>query len=241
MIRLKKIRKKKGLLQKDIGKILGVTPYAASRYEREERMLNQEQIVKLCLALDVTPGELLGFQEEYEKYSKYLLELSNQESSDFDCLVCFTKKIIPKMGYKEGYKTMKNSYIEDISDFKVMMNYNYLKINNEVIDLDIIKLKKRVEVTINRQYYLEASFDIILDEYLINFRYFDNSKVSIRFTKGKKVLYYSGAVKEFQFLGTTYHYLMDEMFNTDIERKFSNGIEFFEKADYVLRTMVVNH
>lgn len=72
MLKLKEIRLKKGLFQKDIASILGVSQAAASRYELEERMLNQDQIVKLCLALDVTPGELLGYQEAYEKYTKYL-------------------------------------------------------------------------------------------------------------------------------------------------------------------------
>ena len=75
MLKLKEIRIKKGLIQQDIADILGVTRTAAARYELEQRMLNQDQIVKLCLALEVTPEELLGFKEAYDKYVKYLMDL----------------------------------------------------------------------------------------------------------------------------------------------------------------------
>ena len=78
MLKLREIRLKKGLLQKDIAKILGVQQVAASRYELEQRMLNQNQITKLCLVLEVTPGELLGFQEEYDKYTNYLQSIKKE-------------------------------------------------------------------------------------------------------------------------------------------------------------------
>ena len=76
MLKLKEIRIKKGLLQRDIANILGVTQSAASLYELEERKLNQDQIIKLCLELDVTPDELLGFKEAYEKYVDYLISMT---------------------------------------------------------------------------------------------------------------------------------------------------------------------
>jgi len=79
MLKLKEIRIKKGLYQRDIAEILGVTRTAAARYELEERMLNQNQIVKLCLALEVTPEELLGFKEAYEKYVEYLMSLKKEK------------------------------------------------------------------------------------------------------------------------------------------------------------------
>lgn len=79
MLRLKEIRINKGLKQQDIAKILGVTQAAASRLESEERKLDQNQIVKLSLALEVTPDELLGFQEAYDKYTEYLQSLDEDE------------------------------------------------------------------------------------------------------------------------------------------------------------------
>lgn len=75
VLKLKEIRVNKGLLQKDIAEILGVKQAAVSKYEREELSLNQNQIVKLCLALDVTPDELLGWEEAYKKYTDYLSSL----------------------------------------------------------------------------------------------------------------------------------------------------------------------
>ncbi len=82
MLKLKEIRIKKGLFQRDIAKILGVNQTAVSKYELEQRMLNQEQIVKLCLGLDVTPDELLGFKEAYEKYTEYLNKLTEEKTKN---------------------------------------------------------------------------------------------------------------------------------------------------------------
>jgi len=79
MLKLREIRVKKGLLQKDVGDILGVNQTAVSKYELEQRKLNQDQIIKLSLALEVTPDELLSFKEAYENYSKYLQALAKDK------------------------------------------------------------------------------------------------------------------------------------------------------------------
>lgn len=79
MLKLKEIRQEKGLLQKDVADILGITQQAAGRLERETRKLDQDQILKLCLALDVTPNELLGFEEAYKQYTDYLQSLTEEE------------------------------------------------------------------------------------------------------------------------------------------------------------------
>lgn len=79
MLKLKEIRLSKGLKQHDIAEVLGVTQQAVARYESEERKLDQNQIVKLSLALEVTPDELLGFEEAYEEYTKYLLSLDEED------------------------------------------------------------------------------------------------------------------------------------------------------------------
>lgn len=79
MLKLKEIRIKKGLTQKDMADILGVNQVSISRFERETRKLDQDQIVKLSLALEVTPDELLGFEEAYKKYVEYLKSLKEDE------------------------------------------------------------------------------------------------------------------------------------------------------------------
>ena len=82
MLKLREIRIKKGLFQRDIAKFLGVNQTAVSKYELEQRMLNQDQIVTLALALEVTPDELLGFKEAYEKYTKYLEQLAKDNDKN---------------------------------------------------------------------------------------------------------------------------------------------------------------
>lgn len=79
MLKLKQIRLSKGLTQQDIAKILGVSHQTAAKYEVEQVKLNYQQIIKLSLALDVTPDELLGFKEAYDKYTKYLQSLDEEE------------------------------------------------------------------------------------------------------------------------------------------------------------------
>lgn len=79
MLKLREIRLKKGLNQTEVGKILGVNQTAVSKYELEQRKLDQDQIIKLSLALEVTPDELLGFKEAYKNYSKYLQSLAKEK------------------------------------------------------------------------------------------------------------------------------------------------------------------
>lgn len=78
-MKLKEIRIKKGLTQKDIAEILHVKQAAISKYETGAVLLTEEQIIKLSLALEVTPNELLGFDEAYENYTNYLISLKNSD------------------------------------------------------------------------------------------------------------------------------------------------------------------
>jgi len=74
-LRLKEIRIKRGLKQKDIAKILNVQQGAISKYENGTVLLTQDQIIKLSIALEVTPNDLLDFVEEYKNYTNYLMSL----------------------------------------------------------------------------------------------------------------------------------------------------------------------
>gem|GEM_PF-4247188 len=74
-MRLKEIRIKRGLKQKDIAKILNVQQGAISKYENGTVLLTQDQIIKLSIALEVTPNDLLDFVEEYKNYTNYLMSL----------------------------------------------------------------------------------------------------------------------------------------------------------------------
>jgi len=79
MHKLKEIRLKKGLHQKEIAKILGITQQAVSRLESGQRKLDYQQITKLCLALDITPNELLDFEKAYKDYTDYLISIKETE------------------------------------------------------------------------------------------------------------------------------------------------------------------
>lgn len=80
-LRLKEIRIKRGLKQKDIAKILNVQQGAISKYENGTVLLTQDQIIKLSIALEVTPNDLLDFVEEYKNYTEYLISLKKEDSS----------------------------------------------------------------------------------------------------------------------------------------------------------------
>ncbi len=60
MNNLKVIRKSKGLTQENIAKIIGVSREEARRKENGMTVLNEDQIRKLCKALDVRADYLLG-------------------------------------------------------------------------------------------------------------------------------------------------------------------------------------
>lgn len=62
-MKLKEIRKKKGLTQKEVGTILGVSEAHAGRIENEVNVINNKQIVILCEALDIRAGQLLGLED----------------------------------------------------------------------------------------------------------------------------------------------------------------------------------
>ena len=70
MIKLKEIRKSKGITQKQIGEYIGVSCDAVSHYETGRRKLNQDQIIKIVKALDVTADYFLGLIDKDNKKVK---------------------------------------------------------------------------------------------------------------------------------------------------------------------------
>lgn len=78
-MRLKEIRLKRGLTQEEVAKIINVHQTIISKIEKGIVKLNNEQIIKLSIALEVTPNELLGFDEAYKSYTDYLISLKKEE------------------------------------------------------------------------------------------------------------------------------------------------------------------
>lgn len=66
MNNLKKIRLKKNLTQQNIADLIGTSREEARRKEVGITVLNEDQIRKLCKALNVRSDYLLGLTEEEE-------------------------------------------------------------------------------------------------------------------------------------------------------------------------------
>ena len=61
--RLKKIRQEKGMRQIDVSAALGSSHAAYGLYETRQRKLDVDMLLKLCAIFEVTPNQLLGFEE----------------------------------------------------------------------------------------------------------------------------------------------------------------------------------
>ena len=64
MINLKRIRKEKHFTQEQIGELLKVSKSNICHLENGRSMFNQEQIIKLCKALNCSADYLLGLIDE---------------------------------------------------------------------------------------------------------------------------------------------------------------------------------
>ena len=58
------LRKKRGLDQSDVADYLGITRGAYGMYEIGPRKIDVDTLVKLCRFFEVTPNQVLGFEEE---------------------------------------------------------------------------------------------------------------------------------------------------------------------------------
>lgn len=58
--RVAKLRRQRGMTQKELAKLLGVAQSVVSDYERGELRLHGELILQLSTLLDATPNEILG-------------------------------------------------------------------------------------------------------------------------------------------------------------------------------------
>jgi transcriptional regulator with XRE-family HTH domain len=78
VLKLSDIRKNKGLTQQDLANILHINRVTLARYESESIKLDQNNMIKICIALETTPNELLGFEKAYKSYNEYLMSLKEK-------------------------------------------------------------------------------------------------------------------------------------------------------------------
>lgn len=80
-INLLKLRREKGVNQEEVAAVIGVTRQAFSRYERGERELGYDSLVRLAKYFDVSVDYLLGSSSYFypDKVGSYPFYLSEDE------------------------------------------------------------------------------------------------------------------------------------------------------------------
>ena len=68
--RLKELREFHEISQKEIASKLNISQQHYSMYELGKRILNAEQIIKICKEYDVSANYLLGLSDEYQTLPK---------------------------------------------------------------------------------------------------------------------------------------------------------------------------
>jgi transcriptional regulator with XRE-family HTH domain len=62
--RIAKLRKRKGLTQKELGSKIGITQTLVSDYETGRSHLSDFMLIRFALSLNTTPNDILGFKIE---------------------------------------------------------------------------------------------------------------------------------------------------------------------------------
>lgn len=64
--RLRQIREAQNLTQREMSDILGISQQHYSMYERGVRVLDIEQVIRVCIALNISADYLLGLSDEFK-------------------------------------------------------------------------------------------------------------------------------------------------------------------------------
>lgn len=83
---IKNIRKKKGLTQKQLGEILGVSQAAIGQFESSNSNLQAETINKIATALDVDPFSLYSFEMAADVLAERICEQQNTLLENYKAL-----------------------------------------------------------------------------------------------------------------------------------------------------------
>lgn len=138
--RLKELRKKKGLTQKDLAEIIDVNRVTYTNWENGKRTPEPVKIVELATALDTTVDYLLGKTNvNYFEQANILLnelennsnkrELSNEE---LERLLTIREEMMKNIDtiFSIGQKKF-NMSDEEIAYFKFLISTKYLENNRE--------------------------------------------------------------------------------------------------------------
>lgn len=77
--KIKSFRKQKKLTQDQLGQLVDLSGVAIMRYEKGQREPNRETIEKIATALEVTPSQIYGWDEKYNKDGQLAQDVKQYE------------------------------------------------------------------------------------------------------------------------------------------------------------------
>lgn len=81
-IKIKEMRKKKGITQKELAEKLNVYQVDISEWENTDRMPSVKNLTEIALALDLTLEELVEYREIQGKISDEYTKMINEKEDD---------------------------------------------------------------------------------------------------------------------------------------------------------------
>jgi len=89
---IKRIRKEKGLTQKELGELLDMTQSAIGQFENDKTSPKTDTIEKIASALGVSPSELMKGNSIWEEFDKQYPN-AGKEAAKFEDFIQFLKSI----------------------------------------------------------------------------------------------------------------------------------------------------
>lgn len=113
---IKRLRKDKGLTQKELAKLSGVSVPTLQRYENENKGLNFEKIKKIADALEVTTSQLLGtdYASQSDAVDKFISDIDATINPNTDIIAGQTNR-----NRKQKIIAYNTQYLTDSSLDKV--------------------------------------------------------------------------------------------------------------------------
>jgi len=71
--KMKEVLKKRGILQKEAAKMLGITPGEMSHWFVGRNNIKAEDVKKFCEVFDTTPNYLMGFEDDITESDRQIL------------------------------------------------------------------------------------------------------------------------------------------------------------------------
>ena len=78
VLKIKEFRELRGLTQQDLAKLIKVNRVTIAEYEANRMNPTIDKVLKISIALECTPNELLGFKRKYANFTDYLESLKGE-------------------------------------------------------------------------------------------------------------------------------------------------------------------